>query len=601
MKYIDYIEIENFKGFNNKVHVSLNNPSVLIGPNNSGKTTVLQALSLWNRAVKAWLNKKGSGHKKAARDAVGINRLLILDIPVKETRYFWNSAKIRKKDSNISFSICVSVCMDEGIFMPLKMIFSYRDPETLYSKPDDSVMGNSKLLETAGKLNFNLLYPMSGLSGGDNGHVEETMLTEGRINVLLGQGQTTQVLRNLCYKVWAENKTDWENIKNIMLKMFSFQINDPKFDETRGSITLDYKDPGSNVPLEISLAGRGAQQMLLLLAYLYIYKNGILLIDEPDAHLEILRQKQVFNILKDISKKNKTQIIIATHSEVILDEAVENNLSCIVDGKIIDFSSKQDAKVTLKELGIQHYYNALVTHRLLITEGSSDVDALRAFATKLNHPVKDLLDSRLFTLYIKDSTNNDTDGSITRQLETIGIDYRKYFQILKKLDPELKAIAIRDGDGTCHPIDRSQKDLEIVYWDKYEIENYFITPELLIEYVKKEIGLHEGELFAISEKCGIDISNSMDETIAHFLFGGDLNRVKEYYDSSPKEKEKLLSNIKMSEFANKFFCNLSRKRQSPILLNKGEYYQLIDLLPNNEIPKGIIETLDHVYSTLKID
>ena len=43
MTYIDYIEIDNFKGLGEKVRVDLGNPSVLIGPNNAGKTTVLQA------------------------------------------------------------------------------------------------------------------------------------------------------------------------------------------------------------------------------------------------------------------------------------------------------------------------------------------------------------------------------------------------------------------------------------------------------------------------------------------------------------------------------------------------------------------------------
>ena len=35
-------------------------------------------------------------------------------------------------------------------------------------------------------------------------------------------------------------------------------------------------------------------QMLLVFAYLYSHKRSVLLVDEPDAHLEILRQKQVF-------------------------------------------------------------------------------------------------------------------------------------------------------------------------------------------------------------------------------------------------------------------------------------------------------------------
>lgn len=43
MTYVDWVEIENFKGLNDKVKIPLGNPSVVIGPNNAGKTTVLQA------------------------------------------------------------------------------------------------------------------------------------------------------------------------------------------------------------------------------------------------------------------------------------------------------------------------------------------------------------------------------------------------------------------------------------------------------------------------------------------------------------------------------------------------------------------------------
>lgn len=95
MNYIDYAVIENFKGLERPVKIQLGNPSVLIGPNNAGKTTVLQALSLWSRAVCAWLEKEGSGHMKAKRDSVGINRLLIMDMPVKETRYFWSATRLK--------------------------------------------------------------------------------------------------------------------------------------------------------------------------------------------------------------------------------------------------------------------------------------------------------------------------------------------------------------------------------------------------------------------------------------------------------------------------------------------------------------------------
>ena len=50
--------IRNFKRFTD-VHIELGSPVVLIGPNNSGKTTALQALALWDIGLRRWNDKRG--------------------------------------------------------------------------------------------------------------------------------------------------------------------------------------------------------------------------------------------------------------------------------------------------------------------------------------------------------------------------------------------------------------------------------------------------------------------------------------------------------------------------------------------------------------
>lgn len=64
---------------------------------------------------------------------------------------------------------------------------------------DASVASNLELIGHAARLNVELLYPMSGLE-------VEGILQPGRIDVLLGQGQTAQVLRNLCLMVARESQ-----------------------------------------------------------------------------------------------------------------------------------------------------------------------------------------------------------------------------------------------------------------------------------------------------------------------------------------------------------------------------------------------------------
>jgi len=48
--------------------------------------------------------------------------------------------------------------------------------------------------------------------------------------------------------------------------------------------------------------------MLLFIAYLFVHKETVLLLDEPDAHLEILRQRQMFIVLNHLAEKNNNQI-----------------------------------------------------------------------------------------------------------------------------------------------------------------------------------------------------------------------------------------------------------------------------------------------------
>ena len=51
------IKFRNFKRFGS-VEVDLGNPVVFIGPNNSGKTSALQALALWQVGLSRWNERR---------------------------------------------------------------------------------------------------------------------------------------------------------------------------------------------------------------------------------------------------------------------------------------------------------------------------------------------------------------------------------------------------------------------------------------------------------------------------------------------------------------------------------------------------------------
>ena len=236
---------------------------------------------------------------------------------------------------------------------------------------------------------------------------------------------------------------------------------------------------------------RSQQEMLLLIAYLYSHKKSVLLLDEPDAHLEILRQRQVFALLKHLASENDNQIIIATHSEVIANEA-KNNLTLLVGGDVIDLTHNPQGQIRafIEQYGMEHYYKAKLKKRILYVEGSTDIDMLTAFARKLNHPSQTIFEDTLYYFYtqdVEDSPNLETDlARIGVNNYQIGQIHKQHFSIMKNAVSDFKGIALFDSDGRNRANEiEVQKDFALVYWTRYELENYFVNPNTVFAFIEK--------------------------------------------------------------------------------------------------------------------
>ncbi len=436
MRLLHYLEIENFKRFGERQRIELDHPAVLIGPNNCGKTSAIQALALWSQAVRTWYDARKDSSAKE-RTATSLNRLNIVAVPVKRTRFFWHNTHVRKGNKDIPLVITVGVEF-QGKVRPLPMRFRNLGDELVYCTPSADVIAEMELIAHAATLKVELLYPMSGLD------TEEPILQPGRVDVLLGQGRTADVLRNLCLGVAKSSVEDWARIVALMQRLFNVSLEVP-VETARGSIALQYRQPGVKEALDVSSAGRGFLQMLLVFAYLYAHKGSVLLVDEPDAHLEILRQKQVYVLLRDIAGENGSQVILVTHSEVILDEALDTNLTLLLEGQADDLAKKQDIRNSLKHFGAEHYVKARERGYVLYVEGGTDVDMLRALAERLDHPVVKVWDERVNSFYVQNNYPlQDALAELERVEGGFGVTPREHFNGLRNLLPELRGLAIRE-------------------------------------------------------------------------------------------------------------------------------------------------------------
>jgi ABC-type branched-subunit amino acid transport system ATPase component len=86
------IYIKNFKRFD-EVTVELGQTVVLIGPNNSGKTTILQALALWELGLKRWQEKRKNQN---IAGSVTINRHDLIATSVPAANLLWRDLLVEK-------------------------------------------------------------------------------------------------------------------------------------------------------------------------------------------------------------------------------------------------------------------------------------------------------------------------------------------------------------------------------------------------------------------------------------------------------------------------------------------------------------------------
>ncbi len=462
---ITRLQVRNFKTLE-EVDIPIGPVTVLIGPNNSGKTSALQALALWRSGLAEWSSRRQSGSKAKVRPGVTLNRAALTHTPVAEARQLWSGLRVNvqkqgeeKQGTQYIFLDVVVHGETHGVEWHCGLEFYYANSESIYCRPlralNETDTDRMPVPDEAQEMRVAMLAPMSGLAS------EEPELQKGRIEVLMGEGQTAQVLRNLCFRVHDETPDHWNTISHEINRMFGVQLDLPQRDKARGTIGLKYVQNG--VRLDLSSAGRGLQQTLLLLAHMYANPNSALLLDEPDAHLEILRQRQIYALIARTARQTGSQIIAASHSEVVLNEAADRDLVIAFVGRPHQINSRgSQVYKALREIGFDQYYQAELRGFVLYLEGATDLAILKAFARTLRHPVLTVLDD-VFVHYVGDQAKKAQD----------------HYEGLKEAKPDLRAMAVFDRFPRGLP-----KGFHIPnhVWGRREIENFLCTPEILLRF-----------------------------------------------------------------------------------------------------------------------
>jgi len=430
------------------------------------------------------------------------------------------------------------------------------------------------------------LQPMSGLAD------EEVKYVPGTIDDRIGKGKTADVLRNICYRLLYPERDlyhpkslnhdqnitagiaqkylknggkRWAKVKEHIKGMFGVELNDPEFKAENGKIELTYLENG--VQYDLSSGGRGFLQTLLILSYLYTYPNSVLLLDEPDAHLEVIRQRETFFLINNVASELNSQLFIASYSEVVLNQASANsNIVALINNEALALNDKRSIALfgqALKSIGWENYFLAKLKKRILYLEGPSDYMMLTAFAEKLNHPVKVLL----------------SEANISYLASNKPYDAYQNFNALKIVIPDLRGIALFDQiDSEIN----YEFPLPVLVWKRRELENYFSSPKVLIRYANKDD--EQGTLFSGQN------ADYMEESLHKMIPPIRLENLIDPWWLQTKASETILEPV-----LSYYYEKIGEKRE----LFGRNYFELISFLELNEVDHEITEKLDAIYEVIK--
>ena len=561
------LKIRNFKRFG-EVDIELGNPVAFIGPNNSGKTSAMQALALWDIGLKRW-NEKRSKSAPEKRPGVTVNRRDLVAIPVPNARLLWHGLHVRdllksngkQQTQNVRIDVVVEG-VSEGQRWACGLEFDYANEESLYCRPlrldDSSASKRMPIPPEAGGVQIAFLPPMSGLAA------TETRLDQGAVNVRVGEGRTAEVLRNLCFRIHEEQPENWEKLSSHIQDLFGAELDPPRYVEERGEIAMSYKERG--VSLDLSSGGRGLQQTMLILSYMYANPGAVLLLDEPDAHLEILRQRQTYRLIAEAASESGSQIIAASHSEVILNEAAERDTVVAFVGRPhrIDGRASQVLKA-LRDIGFEHYYQAEQTGWVLYLEGSTDLAILQAFARRTGHLKAARALERPFVHYV----GNNAAAALS------------HYHGLREALPDLKGAALFDRSNAGAP---ETGQVVCLVWRCREIENYLCSQATLEAYARTSAEADTpGPLLAIAEVNRR--LNAMREAIVEVQDAMATLGKGSPWDCDAKVSDDFLTPLFRAYFA---------KLDLPNLMSKNGFYLLAGHVPEEEINREVGEKLDAI-------
>lgn len=559
---ITRIQIRNFRQIKHQ-DIQLGQAVVVIGPNNGGKSTLLQAISLFATAIKTWgaerLNKKSKAQK---RTGVAISLDELLNIAITDFKELWTDLMVREGKTNgegkpIAKNIRIEIIAEgftDNQYWKTGFEFDFGRDSLIYARLTQDENGNLyEFPEILLQERIGFLPSVAGLKP------TEDKLEIGSILRYIGNGNTSDILRNVCYLLYeGADKARWNQFVDEIEKLFRVVLNAPIYIAATGLLKMSYNE-GTKKNLDLSSLGSGTKQAILLFAYLLAFPNTVNLLDEPDAHLEVVRQSNIYDKISDLAKKQNSQIIIASHSESVLNRAFGKDLVISsMFGEFEKVNQEKYIKSVLRDIGYEEFLIAKQRPCIFYFEGTTDFDFIKAFCKKLGRMnILHFFEDKVYPVPV----GNDV------------IRVRNHFDALRSFIPNLKGFAI--FDNLRKQVDNTQPGLHIKQWSRNEIENYLPIPQTLRAFIQS---LNMGPLWEAR----------FNELLTGSIPPNALTDSRNNFWVNTKISDDFLSPL-----FEQFFDEMGVPRA---LMDKSKFYQLVEFVEPQQLESELTETIEALYA-----
>ena len=498
---ITKLTLRNFKSVDEQVY-DFTRFDLLVGRNNSGKSTVLQAMAIWQFCVDEFHRSKRTG-------TTGIQVVLpnFTALPVPEFILLWKDRTDRaypldtgtgkKKQEFILIEILLEWQDSAGDSGSFGVELRYHSPQTMYAIPSGGWAQFRECEKTGNLPRIAYVPPFSGLEP------TEKFLDISPMRQQVGKGQPGSVLRNLLLRVSTPSPrdngdripkrgpspADWQELASIVERWFSVKISQPRYESTKDVyITVEYWQGGRDY--DIISGGSGFHQTLTLLAFLFGYRPTTILLDEPDAHLHVNLQREILDYFKRKSQELGTQFLIATHAEEFARGVDTSQIVSLLNRVPTRVDSTPAVLQAMADVSNEEVTLLMGSPYMLYVEGESDERILRAWAGACM--AQEAIDKVCFKTMGGGGKKNMKERA------------DQHFAALQQIVPGVVRLMLFDFDEADEAFHPKAGNPVLAEWRRRNIENYLLVPDAWKRAALQQMQLSDGDLFAQSTLKIID-------------------------------------------------------------------------------------------------